>query len=157
MTIVIVTFVVIESLLETAVSLFVTSNRLRNFIRNLPLLDSPVKKLFGLGVLSPGSVSVYDAVDNYYLYILLTLGIIGLIVIAYCLVTIGIKLHRRVIETENKLYAMVFAVYACQMISGLSENCILYYIFPSSLIYFLLYFVFLDEDYNIGIYKVNLQ
>lgn len=156
-TIVIVFFVVIESLLETAVSLFVTSNRLRNFIRNLPLLDSPLKKIFGLGVLSPGSVSVYDAVDNYYLYILLTLGIIGLIVIACCLITIGIKLHRRVIETENKLYAMVFAVYACQIISGLSENCILYYIFPSSLIYFLLYFVFLDENYNIGIDKVNLQ
>ena len=156
-TIIIVTIVVIESLLETAVSLFVTSNRLRNFIKNLPLLDSPLKKIFGLGVLSPGSVSVYDAVDNYYLYILLTLGIIGFIVIAYCLITIGIKLHRRVIETENKLYAMVFAVYTCQMISGLSENCILYYIFPSSLIYFLLYFVFNDENYNIGIDKVNLQ
>lgn len=155
--IVIVVFVVIESLLETAVFLFVTSNRLRNFIRNLPLLDSPLKKIFGLGVLSPRSVSVYDAVDNYYLYILLTLGTIGIIAIVYCLIAIGIKLHRKVIETENKLYAMVFAVYACQMVSGLSENCILYYIFPSSLIYFLLYFVFLDEDCNIGIYKMNLQ
>lgn len=86
---------ILNSLGETAVSLFISSNRLRNFVRTLPLLNSPAKVIFGLGIRSPGSFSIYDAVDNYYLYIFLTTGAIGLIVIAICLFMIGHNLHKQ--------------------------------------------------------------
>lgn len=139
-------FVIIDSLGKTAVSLFVSSNRLRNFIKTLPVLDTPFKIMFGLGVKSPGSFSIYDAVDNYYLYVLLTMGVVGLIVIGTCLFIIGHNLHKLIFQRQGNVYMMVFAIFICHMISGLSENCILYYIFPSSMIYFTMYFCLLRRN-----------
>lgn len=136
-------FAIFDSLGGTAVSLFVSSNQLRSLITTLSVLDTPLKILFGLSVRSSGRFSIYNTVANYYLYVLLTIGAMGLIVIGICLFVIGYYLHKSIFQRQGSVYMIAFAIFVCHTISGLSENCILYYIFPSSLIYFTMYFCLL--------------
>lgn len=136
---------------QDLINLFVRSNRLKNFTVNLPMLDTLIKKLFGIGMVSPGSFTngslnyTSYAVDNYYLYILLVAGAIGLLIIIFLLFTIGKELHSGVTKFATKESYIVFAVFISQLVAGMGETCFLYYIFPSSMIYFTMYLVHMSQ------------
>ena len=69
-----------------AESLFVVSNRSYNFIYNIPILIKSGRFLIGLGFVGSGEfyqLHVYNTffVDNYFLYVLMSTGLIGLVFI----------------------------------------------------------------------------
>lgn len=146
---VLVTFILllVTSLGEKLISLFVSSNRMKNFTDNLPILDTPLKWVFGIGTVGAGFfVNENYNVDNAYLYYLLTTGLVGMILLIVLLFWLGIRLRRKILNaSENKdsrlvVYIFTFAVLVSHVISGMGELCVLYYLFPSSMIFFTLYF-----------------
>ena len=135
-------------------TLFITSNRQRNFTYNLPLLNTIIKKLFGLGTISPntyGTRSIWPNsfyVDNYYLYILMDFGIIGLILICTILFNIGLHLHSNIKKSDYSTVSIIaFSLFMTQLFMGMGETCIIYPIFLSSFVVLLTCFVFYDGDY----------
>lgn len=135
-----IVFVAVVWLIEFVIFYFISSNRLRNFEKLLPLLNTPYKVLFGGGISSPERFAVLDAVDNAYLYLLLTVGIVGGFIILVALAIIGMRLYCLMFKNNNQLAILTFATFISHIVAGFSENCVLYYIFPSVLIYFTLYF-----------------
>lgn len=130
---------------DIAVSFFISSNRMRNFKNLLPLLDEPKKVLFGLSVQSPSYFFEHDAVDNYYLYLLLTVGVLGLVVIGSQLFLILKRLWCNFMNERSNINKYMLAILICHLIAGFSENCVLFYLFPSSVMYFTLYFYYCNQ------------
>lgn len=139
-------FVIFDSLGIVAYSFFVSSHRMSNFTGNLPLLNTAFKVLFGLGVSSPGTVAVYQPVDNYYLYMLLNFGLVGLLYVISILIFLGFHLNKLMNDDFENTYLFTFCIYICHIVAGMSETCVLYYLFPSSLIYWMLYFSCLNTN-----------
>ena len=68
-----------------------SSNRLTNYTSNIPLLIENKRTIFGFGLVDPESFTEFSHykfafIDNYYLYILMTGGIVSLIFFAIGLV-----------------------------------------------------------------------
>ena len=131
--------------LATIYNLFFISNRLFNFSRNLPLLNTSWKKLFGLGMINPGQYgaqSIWSSsyyVDNYYIYILLDFGISGVIVIGTFLVLLGKGLHRNIKFLNNsEISIFAFALFVSQLVLGMGETCVIYPLFISSFMFLLI-------------------
>ena len=132
---------------EIIFKLFVSSKRMQNFTDNLPVLDSPMKWIFGIGTVGAGYfVNENYNIDNAYLYYLLTTGIIGMSLLIILLVWMGLRLRKRIFvaaksgDPRLQVYIFTFAVLFSHMISGMGELCVLYYLIPSSTIFFTLYF-----------------
>ena len=123
----------------------------RNFaFENLVFMKSLRQKLFGLGLIPPGNFlnlridhQKGNFLDNYYLYVYLTMGLIGLIVICITLIYIGIGLLKK--SKIRKMYFSVFACFAACIIGGFAETSVLYHLFPSCAIYFSIFFAILDK------------
>lgn len=128
--------------------IFISSNRLNNVLLNLPILKSWKEWLFGIGVVSPGS-SIYAGagpflyyVDNYYLYILLTIGIIGLLAVAFFFFSIGKKIIKQIKYSGSNIFIITFSIFIAHLVSGMGESSVIYYTFPSSMIYLMIYCIF---------------
>lgn len=129
-------------------TLFVDSNRLKNFSINLPLLKNSGRTLIGLGLVDPGifgsKMTIYGAsyyIDNYYLYLVVEMGIIGLISMIGILIFIGTKIFS---DKERENRALVGSCFLAQLVTGMAETNVFYYIFPSCLIYWILYMLACD-------------
>ena len=135
----------IASLGSVATSLFISSNRLKNFTSNLPVLNSTLKWVFGIGISGSSKFTkgLYP-VDNYYLYLILTTGIFGVFVFFVAVYFIGKQLYQNVIYAKSNQSIIVLAIFISHLISGMGEVCVLYYLFPSSLIYFMMYYIYGD-------------
>lgn len=130
--------------------LFVDSNRLRNFSINLPLLENSGRMLVGLGLVDPGifgsKMTLYGAsyyIDNYYLYLVVEMGIIGLVSMIGILFFIGVKLFG---GKKKETRVLIGSCFWAQLATGMAETSVFYYIFPSCLIYWILYMLACDEE-----------
>lgn len=115
---------------------------------NFKLINRIPYNLVGLGMFPPGSIrsmmvnGIHGTIlDNYYVYIILTSGIIGFIVVLSALIYIFAKLMKY--KSDSRYGAILFSCYLCHLIYGLTEVCVIYYMFESSLIYFILIFGYL--------------
>lgn len=93
----------------------------------------------GRGVFSPGDVifTYSSHLDNYFVYLILTTGIVGLIL--YLL--LFIKLFRDIRMRGSK--ALTYGILGCfvaDMLYGFGETCVLYPMFPSAAI-FMIFFI----------------
>lgn len=147
--------IIVFLLLDQISSLFVDSNRMKNVVINMPLLAQNGRWLIGLGLFNPGlfgtSGTVYGNsyfVDNYYLCVLLETGIVGLLVIILLLVTIGVKLFKSNKANKNIMSYIITAMFIAQLITGTGETGVISYLFPSSLIYFTIYFLHISTSFN---------
>lgn len=145
--------VIMFVLLEQLSGLFVDSNRMKNIVINMPLLTENGRWLIGLGLFDPGlfgtSRTVYGDsyyVDNYYLCVLLETGIIGLIFVVYLLVMIGAKLFKSNNINKDLISYIITAMFISQLITGTGETGVISYLFPSSIIYFTIYFLHIDTS-----------
>lgn len=125
--------------------LFKLSNRSYNFIYNIPVLVNSGRLWIGLGLIGSGEfyqLSQYNTffVDNYFLYILMSTGIIGLIFIVCFMIYIGKSLVKHVDRTKfGKLTLIVFCV---NVFSSLGETCFMYPAFTSCFAYTVLYLLY---------------
>lgn len=95
------------------------SNRLLNFTINIPIIYSYNKEIFGLGYLSPGMVLSEDFyykminIDNWFLYIFISLGIIGLVLSLIMLIYLyrGIYKNNRVDKKYRSLNIALFITF----------------------------------------------
>ena len=138
---------------DQIVLLFVDSNRLNNFMINLPLLRENGKLLTGLGLVDPGlfgtKMTIYGKsyyVDNYYLYIIVETGILGTVAIFLILRKLGVELHRSLKANPTFLSIAIYACFIAQIFSGMAETSVFYYIFPSCLGYWSLYMLEINKS-----------
>lgn len=126
------------------------SNRLLNFAINIPVLFSNNKEFFGLGLVDvqtffPG-VSIYNTtyVDNWFLYVFLTLGMVGFIsciMIIFSLLK-SILNTKRYKELERNYIIILFIVH---IYYSLFETA---FLFPESLlsyVFWIIYFVYISN------------
>lgn len=97
-----------SSLLHTDMnSILVQTNRTLNFKVNIPILYENSKELFGLGYFSPGLILAKDFgysmvnIDNWYLYIFMSLGKVGFIITLVILIYLIANL---ILNKENNIY-----------------------------------------------------
>lgn len=125
--------------------LFKLSNRSYNFIYNIPVLINSERLWIGLGLIGSGEfyqLSQYNTffVDNYFLYVLMSTGIIGLIFIVCFMIYIGKNLVKNADGTKfGKLTLIVFCV---NVFSSLGETCFMYPSFTSCFAYTVLYLLY---------------
>ena len=96
------------------------------------------ESIVGRGVFSPGEViSAYDShLDNYFVYLVLTTGMIGLIL--YLL--LFIKIFRDIrSKGNNSITYGIIGCFIADMLYGFGETCILYPMFPSAAILMVLF------------------
>jgi O-antigen ligase len=92
----------------------------------------------GRGVFSPGEViSTYSShLDNYFVYLILTTGVVGLIL--YLL--LFIKLFRDIrLWGSNALTYGIIGCFVADMLYGFGETCVFYPMFPSAAIFMILF------------------
>lgn len=121
-------------------SLFKLSNRSLNFTINIPSLIASGKVLFGIGYVDAGLFGSNKLpmatwyVDNSYLYVFLTMGIVGIAWFIFFL----IRLFKK-IKKYDKAFCLNFtftSVFMTYLFLGMSETCIFYPTFVSSFVYF---------------------
>lgn len=121
--------------------LFVSSLRFKTFQVNIPTFISSRRILQGMGLFNVGyfarSGTAYGQtvnIDNFYLYVLLETGIIGSCIMAYVLISIGVRLFQMKNDAISvSFFRLLCAAYISWLASGLGETCIIYHVFPSSL------------------------
>ena len=140
--------IVIWGYMDSIYSLLEASYRLNGFTINLPLLTENNRVLFGLGVFSPGLFGLHQVsygmsftLDNYYLYILLETGVIGLLFISYLLLSIWKGISQ--FDKKNKWMLSAFIAW---LVSGLAETSVIYPKFPSSMVFLILFLVYIKEE-----------
>lgn len=138
---------IVPGIMENAIS----SGRSFAANTNIKVLDTLPKQLFGIGLVGSGAFGRGEitgyytvALDNYFMYILIASGIIGLIWIVSALIRIGVDLFKKI--ELSKLYIVIFGIFIGHVASGIGETCILYYSFLSSIIYFIIYFTYTNYD-----------
>lgn len=94
--------------------------------------------VIGRGVSSPGEViSTYSShLDNYFVYLILTTGIVGLIL--YLLLFIKIFKDIRLRGSNALTYGIIGCFFA-DMLYGFGETCVLYPMFPSAAIFMIFF------------------
>ena len=153
-------FVLGFGLSDNIIALFIDSNRMSNFTINIPLLEKTNRLFIGLGLVDPGSFGAKNTtlgytyyIDNYYLYIFMETGILGLIMMGSILCYLGVKLHKHLKKNNNLFFAAAFFAFIAQLISGLGETNVIYHIFPSSFILLILYLLILNNSFESNISK----
>lgn len=144
--------IVVFGLWDKLLELFVVSNRMNNFTVNMPLLSSNNAWLFGLGIVDPGAFGTKSVVgqssyyiDNYYLYLIMETGIVGFIAFVIILLRTASTFYKTM-KREMTAYSIVlFSCFVSLMISGMGETSIMYHIFPSALIYWILFLLSLKD------------
>ena len=131
------------------------SNREGNFTINLPILDTKEKKLFGLGLayvgdfadkeLIPGTKTTY--VDNFYLYMYLCTGLVGLFFFLASYLIIGIKVYINMYKNKSLESNIIPALFISHMLLGIGETCVLYFTFTTGFLLTVIYLITNDELY----------
>ena len=139
--------IVIWGYMDSIYSLLETSYRLYGFTINLPLLTKNNRLLFGLGVFSPGLFGLHQVrygasftLDNYYLYILLETGVVGLLFVSYLLLSLWKRISQ--VDEKNK---WILSAFIAWLVSGVAETSVIYPKFPSSMIFLVLFLVYAKE------------
>lgn len=134
---------------DSIYSLMESSYRLKGITVNLPLLANNNRLLFGLGIFSPGLFGQYQikygasfALDNYYLYLLLETGIIGLIIV----LSLFFYLWKKLSSSKEKNKNWIMSAYIAWLVSGIAETCVIYPKFPSSLVFLVLFTTYIKES-----------
>lgn len=133
--------VIYVTVFSSAFEMFETSGRLRSFEVNVPLVIREGRVLEGLGLMNPGYFGRGSAgyiVDNYYLYVFMETGIIGLIMISWLLIRLTKKVHELRI-TNEPFYAMLSSAFVAWLVSGMGETSVIYPYFASSLVFFTIF------------------
>ena len=140
-------------------SLFKLSNRSLNFTINIPSLMASGKVLFGIGYVDAGLFGSNKLpmatwyVDNSYLYVFLTMGIAGIAWFIFLLARLFFKIRKYDKAFDlNFTFTCVFVTY---LFLGMSETCIFYPTFVSSLVYFVAFIscCFIKDDSNERVYE----
>lgn len=135
--------------------LFVSSLRYKMFATDLPVLISSGRLFQGMGIFSaalfgysqtPYGITVN--VDNYYLFVLMETGILGLCMIGLYLVWIGISLHRILGKSWDLQTMILCASFIAFLFSGMGETSVIYYVFPSSYIFLTIFVSWLSLNYR---------
>ncbi len=139
--------IVIWGYMDSIYSLLEASYRLNGFTINLPLLTKNNRLFFGLGVFSPGLFGLHQVrygpsftLDNYYLYILMETGVVGLLIISYLLLSIWKGISQ--FDGKNK---WILSAFIAWLVSGLAETSVIYPKFPSSMVFLILFLVYAKE------------
>lgn len=130
------------------IALLSQSNRLFNFTHNIPLLTEFNSWITGLGFVDSGYFglrkSVFDSiyVDNFYLYVLLSTGVIGCVVLFAPLINFIFTFFRK--DTGKSMYEKCLtAALLTTLYSAFFETNLLYPVFISS---FALWTLFLTRE-----------
>lgn len=96
------------------------------------------QSITGRGVFSPGEViSVYDShLDNYFVYLVLTTGIIGLVLYLLFFIKLFSDIRSK---GNNSITYGIIGCFIADMLYGFGETCILYPMFPSAAILMVLF------------------
>lgn len=139
--------VVYLSAFSSVFSLLENSGRLRSFRENIPLVLRRNRFFEGLGLMNPGFFGRGRAgyiVDNYYLYVFMETGIIGLVIIVFLLSRLGKKINKLRVSREP-FFVLLSSAFVAWLVSGMGETCVIYPYFASSLVYFVVFLAFANE------------
>lgn len=123
------------------------TNRLDNFIKNIPILIDSGRFLIGLGYIGSGDflgLRDYNTyyVDNFYLYILMSTGMIGFICFSCIIIIIFCRLrksyYRNIFEKKY-----ILTIFILNLIAAFFETSFLYPSFASCYVYCVSYFTIL--------------
>ena len=138
--------VVYFSVYDAAIKIVTTSGRWESLEVNIPLVFRSHRLLEGLGLMNPGLFGRGRRgyiVDNYYLYVFIETGIIGLCIIMYLLIRITARV-RTLRVNRRSFYIFLSSAYGAWLVSGLGETCVLYPYFASSLIFLIIFLTAAD-------------
>lgn len=133
------------------------SNRRSNFDVNLKLMDTQEKKNVGLGLIYYGDfrwdgINIEEQetsnIDNYYLYMYVCTGKIGLAIFVIAFLIIFIKLYLNMYINPSLESSIIVAAFLAHMFLGIGETCILYFTFLSGMLLTTTYVITMDEFYN---------
>ena len=149
---------------DPIMTLFIDSNRMSNFTINLPLLEESNRLFIGLGLVDPGLFGTKSTtllgytyyIDNYYLYLIMETGILGLIAMSSILCYIGVQLHKHIKKSNYMLSVAIFCCFLTQIIGGMGETNIIYHIFPSSFILLILYLLELNNNFENRVFSERI-
>lgn len=125
--------------------LFTLSNRSYNFVYNVPVLVKSGRLWIGLGLIGSGEfyqLPQYNTffVDNYFLYVLMSTGIIGLIFISCFMLFI---LKRLLNQSSNDSFKrLTLIVFGINVFSSLGEACFMHPSFASCFAFTVLYIAY---------------
>lgn len=129
------------------VKILTTTNRVGNFIYNIPILITNHRLWCGLAYVGSGDfiskITGTFFVDNYILYTLMSSGIIGLLLNFIFIIVIWRKLLIARKTYVNKIISIILVV---NLFISFTENCFMYPTFPSCFIYTILYLSILSEN-----------
>lgn len=103
-----------------------------------------IRVFIGLGILNPGAVDklVIDGqplsghLDNYYVYLLMTIGIAGVILFLAFFGKLIQEIRKR---ADASMTGAVLSCFAFDLLYGFGETSVLYHQFPASLIMFAMF------------------
>lgn len=103
-----------------------------------------IRVFIGLGILNPGAVDklvingqpLSGHLDNYYVYLLMTIGIVGLILFLAFFGKLIQKIRKR---ADDSMTVAVLSCFAFNLLYGFGETSVLYHQFPTSLIMFTMF------------------
>lgn len=131
------------------------SNRGKNFDVNLPALFNNSRALIGIGLVNPGLfgtggllVKTYY-LDNYYLYVLMSTGVLGTVWIVVTFLLLFLFLLK---TKEKRLKVLLVSIFLTDLYVGLFETCIINALFPSVFIYMLLFLCGPNYQENVELY-----
>jgi len=132
------------------------TNRLYNFTHNLPALTVKHRWIMGVGLVESGFFASHNEVfntiyvDNFYLYVLMTTGVVGLIWF-FLTLAIFIKSLLKALKKSSRSYTYVCALIVVLLYGAFFETNLLYPQFISSLIYWVLLM------YSVNVYAEHLN
>lgn len=129
------------SVFSSAFEMFETSGRLRSFEVNVPLVFHNGRFLEGLGLMNPGLFGrgrMGYIVDNYFLYVFMETGIIGLAMILVLFIRMTKTVHSLRLSNEP-FYVLLSSAFIAWLVSGMGETCVIYPYFASSLVFFVIF------------------
>ena len=139
-------FIIYITVFDSAFEMFEASGRLRSFEVNIPLVLREGRFFEGLGLMNPGLFGrgrTGYIVDNYYLYVFIETGIIGLIMISWLLIRLTKKVHELRIMNQP-FYVMLSSAFVSWLVSGMGETCVIYPYFASSLVFLIIFLSICD-------------
>ncbi len=135
-------FIAFEPMLE----MFKTSGRMKGLKANIPIIMNKQRIFEGLGLMSPGVFGREGTgaiLDNYYLYVFIETGIIGVTLITILFAVFSMRIHRARLRNGH-FFRLMSASYTAWLVSGVGETCVLYPSFTSSLIFLVIFLSLAD-------------
>ena len=124
--------------------MFETSGRGRCFEVNVRLVLNNGSFFEGLGIINPGLFGrdiQGEIVDNYYLYVFMETGFIGLVMITTLLMGMAKHLHS-LRMSKDPFYLLLSSAFFAWLVSGIGETSVIYPQFASSLVFFIIFLSF---------------